>query len=314
MIAYIWFPFLSSLQLITASIKQRSHSCDSTWTDQDWTKRFLKVTGISSHLIWRGCSLLMLVSPWNEPGNDAALRSFGLKGWRVVEKPFITCGSFPVFADHSLHDVVMGSRQTFSGRSCEGQFWVESCCCPSWEWSYVSFGECELYGFVWGFALFHMTSCTIVLDRIKDGIFHDLSGKLEANISPVWVHGGFSEQEQICVLLPLLGFTVEPKAISQGQLQQKTELPITSQCLRGKSISISTSDTSDPCGSRTWTTDLRATRSNPDNSCASSRPGWQNTQLISALQSAATQTGCRSVVNSIISTLLRCQGSEFIAQ
>lgn len=68
------------------------------------------------------------------------------------------------------------------------------------------------------------------------------------------------EQEQICALSPLLGFTAEPKAVSQGQLQQKTELSITRQSLQAKSISISASDTVDPSGSRTRPEDLRATK------------------------------------------------------
>lgn len=76
----------------------------------------------------------------------------------------------------------------------------------------------------------------IVPHWIEEGIFHDLSVKPEADVSHAGEHAGFSEQqqEQICALSPLLGFTAEPKAVSQGQLQQKTELPITRQSLQGK--------------------------------------------------------------------------------
>lgn len=112
----------------------------------------------------------------------------------------------------------------------------------------------------------------LVIAELRKGLSISFTSK-HRDVSSVCDNGGFSEQEQICAPSPPQGFTVEPKATSQGQLQQKTEMPITSQSLQGKSIFIPASDTIDLCGSRTWPADLRATRLIPDNSCASSRAG-----------------------------------------
>lgn len=52
MMVSIWFPFLSSFQLIAASITELSHSGDSAYTDHGWRKWVLNFTGISFHLLW----------------------------------------------------------------------------------------------------------------------------------------------------------------------------------------------------------------------------------------------------------------------
>lgn len=158
--------------------------------------------------------------------------------------------SFPVIAECWLCDVVWGSRQTFRRRRCRSRGIL---------------GFLELPHLLMG-----GDPCVMV-------ILCDVSLYLTRHTHRVIVgeHAGFSEQgqERICALSPLLSFAAESKAASQGQLQQETELPITRQSLQGKSISIPASDTTDPSGSRTRPEDLRARRSIPDDSCASSRPG-----------------------------------------
>lgn len=84
---------------------------------------------------------------------------------------------------------------------------------------------------------------------MKEEFFRDLSVNIEVDVSPACEYGGVSKQKQTCAPSLLLGFSVEPKAVCQGQLQQETELPITIQSLQGKSISIPASDTTDLCGS-----------------------------------------------------------------
>lgn len=117
---------LSELFSANCSINNIAHS--QQWLSLNRSrlgKMALELYRISFHLLWCRCSLLLLVSPWNRPGNDAA--------W-CHKRCFISCFCWSL-DKHSVDEEVEAGELWGSSRSHMSS-WEGTCV---WWWFCVMF-------------------------------------------------------------------------------------------------------------------------------------------------------------------------------